>query len=167
MAIGGVPFKLTAEDMGGVDFANAFGRGLDNYIKSRQAEYAQPMLAEQLAQAQITTDFMPRAKDADIAYKEAATGLVNKDIDNYQQRFLDRIGGGAGAPASPDKILGYIPELGVFKPTEKYAVLLSANRYGIPIQDYAQAVYKLSSAKGVSAAQAIQMLESVFNKAGE
>lgn len=86
MKFGGAPFKLTPQDMGNVDIGSAFGRGLDNYIKLRQAQYTQPLLQEQLAQAQIGTDYMPREKDADLAYKGASTGLIGKQVDWFDRK---------------------------------------------------------------------------------
>lgn len=94
MRFGGAPFKLTPEDMGTTDFGAAFGRGLDNYVRQQRARYAQPMMEEQLKQSQITTEFMPREKEADIGYRGAATrhmgaqtDILGKDLSAYDDRL--------------------------------------------------------------------------------
>lgn len=130
LQLSGVPFKLTAEDMGTPDLISALTKGqqlgqgfaqfpLQQQILNAQAQYALPMAQQNLqkailgnAYAQIQNQYAPQDFSSAIGLRNAQAG--NYSADTAKTRYmLNHPGYFAGEDA---KTIQYLMDSGILKP---------------------------------------------------
>ena len=91
----GVPFKLTAQDMGGFDVSDALSKGFNLNKQFQEARTMPKKLAEELLAAQLQNkinqpkaDYAKQITLADLANTQANTGLTNQN--SYKQQILNK-----------------------------------------------------------------------------
>lgn len=104
--IPGLPFKLTPQDMGGVDLADSLSKGFKMYGDYYDAQYKPKNLAEALLASQLQNKInQPKADHAeeitlaDLAHTRAGTGLIGAQTDEarfYAKNPLLKLPGAAG-----------------------------------------------------------------------